>query len=148
MLLRDRAVYELVRKAEVLLRGATERDWLGAEALLDLAAELKPADARVEDGFGCLALRRMELPEARFRFVRAVTIDPGYARGFVHLARLHDRQGDRQTGEAFLEKALQLNPLDSEARELRAAWVPAAPDEKRRAEKERWKARLTARAAP
>lgn len=87
-----------------------------AEAVLELARELRPADARVLDGFGCVYFRQGRMAEARGMFQRAISADRGYSRPYAHLAAIAKQNGDFQAANELLRAALTLNPLNNRAR--------------------------------
>jgi tetratricopeptide (TPR) repeat protein len=59
-------------------------------------------------GIGLLLQRDLKGAEAAFR--RVVEIDPGYADGYVNIARALIDEGDHRSASAELEKALAIDP--------------------------------------
>ena len=87
-----------------------------AEANFALARELKSSDARVLDGYGCLALRQGNYNLAKSYFKQAISVDPMYSRPYAHLAIIARQNGELQAANELLVAALTLNPLNSWAR--------------------------------
>ncbi len=102
----------LAQGVRMLRRGRIDE----AEAVFRLAADLRPADPRLLDGFGCVFLRRGDLEGARAMFQRAIAADRRYSRPYAHLASVAAAEGDLQAANELLVAALTLNPLNYRAR--------------------------------
>jgi len=113
------------RAAEALLAQAVlemrKGDLNRAEARLELALELRPFDARLSDGLGCVAWRRKRFTRAKRYFEQAVKIDPFYDRGYAHLALDAEREGRFREAERLYEQAISLTPLNPRSRNNYAA---------------------------
>jgi Flp pilus assembly protein TadD len=82
--------------------------------LLLLSPGEKPAREQGENElkFGIEVAKRGLWSEARFRFERAVTLDPDSAPALNNLAVALEQQGDFKGARASYEKALKLKPGD------------------------------------
>lgn len=92
-----------------------------ARAALDLARQLKPGDARILDGIGCIEWRRGNFKEAEYFFKKAVSTDTSYDAAYVHLALVAERNGDIQASKELLQTAITLTPLNYRAHNNLAA---------------------------
>jgi Flp pilus assembly protein TadD len=80
-------------------------------SLLLAAGSGKPASSsREEVRFGIEVAQRGLWQEARFRFERAVQLDPDNASALNNLAIALEQQGDFEKARAAYDKALQLKP--------------------------------------
>jgi Flp pilus assembly protein TadD len=68
--------------------------------------------AQDEMKFGIEAAQKGLWAEARFRFERAVTLDPMNAKAYNDLAVAHEQQGDFKKAREAYDKALKLKPGD------------------------------------
>lgn len=100
------------RRARVLLEGGRERERLEeAVMLLERARELDPTFAPIEAGLSRAWRGLGDAEAARRHALRAVELDPGYARGHLRLAEIRgwiDWNWDAAL--ASLERALALTP--------------------------------------
>ena len=87
-----------------------------ARAQLRLANEVKPKDARILDGLGCLAWRESDYGLATYYFQQAITLRPDYDRAYAHLALIAQAEGNIKAALQLLEKAISLNPQNYRAR--------------------------------
>lgn len=84
-----------------------------AGALLLVCAPLRGAERQNADGevrFGMEAARRGLWQEARFRFEKAVNLEPDNASALNNLGIALEQQGDFEHARAAYEKALKLKP--------------------------------------
>jgi len=81
-----------------------------ALVLLQVPAELAQPRSRAELTFGIKAAQRGLWVEARFRFERAVALDPDNARALNDLAVALEQQGEFDKARDAYEKALKLKP--------------------------------------
>jgi Flp pilus assembly protein TadD len=80
-------------------------------SVLLAAGAAKPASSsREELSFGIEVARKGLWQEARFRFERAVQLDPDNASALNNLAIALEQQGDFEEARAAYEKALELKP--------------------------------------
>lgn len=84
-----------------LIRG----DSLGAAAALDSARAIAPATPSFAERTGQFELRRGNLAAAERDFERAVSVGPGQGNGWIGLAYVHMKRGERAKAEALLRKA-------------------------------------------
>lgn len=80
--------------------------------VLLLAAPALAGNADDELGFGIEVARKGLWREARFRFERAVALEPNNARALNNLAISLEQQGEFQKAREAFEKALSLKPGD------------------------------------
>jgi Flp pilus assembly protein TadD len=82
--------------------------------LLALLPATAGADSRSEKetGFGIEVARRGLWAEARFRFEKALELDPDNASALNNLGIALEQQGDFERARAAYEKALKLRPSD------------------------------------
>ncbi len=78
--------------------------------LLAPSASRTPASAEEELGFGIEVARRGLWSEARFRFERAVSLDPENAQALNDLAVALEQQGEFTKARDAFERALKLKP--------------------------------------
>jgi Flp pilus assembly protein TadD len=78
--------------------------------LLAPSAGQRPASAEEELGFGIDVARRGLWSEARFRFERAVALDPENAEALNDLAVALEQQGDFAKAREAFDRALKLKP--------------------------------------
>lgn len=78
--------------------------------LSQLPAGLEPPSSGAELAFGIQAARRGLWVEARFRFERAVALDPENAPALNDLAVSLEQQGEFDKARDAYEKALKLKP--------------------------------------
>ncbi len=83
---------------------------LVALLLLPEPAGLRPATAREELDFGIEVARKGLWKEARFRFEKAVALEPESAEALNNLAIACEQQGAFDKARAAYERALQLSP--------------------------------------
>jgi Tfp pilus assembly protein PilF len=83
-----------------------------ALANLTTAVDLSPRTPRYHWDRGVALYQQGQLEEALTEFLQSTVIDETFVEGFVALASLHRRLGDREAGEAALEKALKARPED------------------------------------
>ena len=77
-----------------------------------------PADPRALDLLGLAWYLEGDLPLAERMFWRALSAEPSYAAGYLHLGMLAESRGDRAAARAYYEAALHLaqgQPLGDEA---------------------------------
>ncbi|HMO18424.1 MAG TPA: tetratricopeptide repeat protein [Oligoflexia bacterium] len=86
-----------------------------ASASFDLALGLDNESPEVYDGKGCVLWRRGDIAGAEFLFNRALEVDPKYARAWVHLAYLQERQGNIDIAKEYLRRAIMLDNFDPHA---------------------------------
>lgn len=86
-----------------------------ASALFQLAFEMDPQGADIQDGFGCIAWRKGNLDSAEAFFAYAIELDPSYARAWVNRAYIEEHKGNKEIAEMFLQKALEINSFDPNA---------------------------------
>lgn len=113
--LREERVKELLAQAIGALREG-EQGLPAAQASLHIANELQPNDARVIDGFGCVAWRVGDVALAKQYFHYARELDPNYDRPVAHLAEVARVEGDMPLADTLYEEAIALNPLNARAR--------------------------------
>lgn len=68
------------------------------------------SDARTQVSFGITVAQHGLWNEARYRFERAVAIDPTYAQGYSNLAIAYEQLGLPEKAREAYEKALALDP--------------------------------------
>ena len=80
-----------------------------------LASGVSWADSRSEQetSFGIEVARKGLWAEARFRFEKALELDPENASALNNLAVTLEQQGDFERARSAYEKALKLRPADS-----------------------------------
>jgi Flp pilus assembly protein TadD len=81
-----------------------------AVMLLQLSSQLEQPGSRAELAFGVKAAQRGLWVEARFRFERAVALDPENVRALNDLAVALEQQGEFARAREAYEKALKLKP--------------------------------------
>ena len=77
-----------------------------------------PSDPRALDLLGLAWYLEGDLPLAERMFWRALSVEPAYAAGYLHLGMLAESRGDRAAARAYYEAALHLaqsQPLGDEA---------------------------------
>lgn len=79
-------------------------------ALLPLTAQAAPADGEGQLRFGLNVAKQGLWQEARFRFERAVLLDPQNAEAYNNLAVALEQAGEFPKAREAYEKALQLKP--------------------------------------
>ena len=101
-----------------------------AHAILSLAGELEPDDARVADGFGCIAFRLKRWEEAEGFFREALRRNGSFTRAAGHLALTLSRRGgadsrseDSESVRQMYRRGLDANPLDAETRNNMAVFL-------------------------
>lgn len=97
------------------MQGSIE-DLQRAHAVLALAREMDPDDARSADGLGCLAFRLGKFEQAAQLFDSASRLDPSYSRAKAHLGLVKLLRGDFHNARILMEAAIRLDPLDPETR--------------------------------
>ena len=70
-------------------------------------------DAKAQVAFGIRAAQADLWREARYRFERAIEIDPTYAAAYNNLAIAHEQAGEIDQACAAYTKALELEPKNS-----------------------------------
>lgn len=109
-------VYLRESDANFLSKAEFNRDALKrAEAMFIMAERLRPADPEAADGIGAVQLRFGAKDVALMYFHKAISLDPAYARGYVHLAYLSELEGRLEESRMYLGKALELSPVDTHA---------------------------------
>lgn len=89
-------------------------------AVLALAASLvgsaayadRHSDAKAQVEFGIRVARSGLWKEARFRFERAIELDPSYAAAWNNLAIVYEQTGEQDKARKAYEEALRLAPKD------------------------------------
>ena len=71
------------------------------------------ADAKAQVAFGIRVLQSRLLREAKFRFERAIAIDPSYANAWNNLAIVYEQTGEHDKARMAYEQALKLAPNDT-----------------------------------
>ena len=71
------------------------------------------SEAKAQVGFGIAVAQHGLWQEARYRFERAVAIDPTYAEAYNDLAIAYEQLGLVDLARQAYEKALALNPRDA-----------------------------------
>jgi Flp pilus assembly protein TadD len=85
-----------------------------ALSLMLTTGAIRPPKSADELSFGIEAAQRGLWTEARFRFERAVALDPANARAYNDLAVALEQQGDFQKAREAYERALKLKPGDDQ----------------------------------
>src|SRR6185503_768936 len=88
--------------------GQAVDQFLAAEALVGRRADL-------DDDIGSLYAQQGKWPEARERFEHAISMDPTFVRGRIHLGVLFREQNDLENSLATLQAACALEPPSAEA---------------------------------
>ena len=81
--------------------------------LVGCAGSALASDAEKEVHFGLEVAKKGLWQEARFRFEKAVQLDPDYASAQNNLGVALEQQGDFDAARAAYEKALALKPGDT-----------------------------------
>ena len=74
------------------------------------------ADAEAQVQFGIEVARKGLWREARFRFERAVELDPSYADAYNNLGVVYEQEGLFEKAREAYEKAMALDPKDDAIR--------------------------------
>lgn len=114
-------VDELLSRAVRLMRQGDAQSLSSAYSALLLAEELSPKDARIADGFGCIAWRQKNWSAAEQHFSDSRKFNPNYDRAYAHLALAAEKRGDLEEAFRLYQTALSLKPLNSRARNNYAA---------------------------
>lgn len=114
-------VDELLSRAVRLMRQGDAQSLRAAYSALLLAEELSPKDARIADGFGCIAWRQKNWSAAEQHFKDSRKFNPEYDRAYAHLALVAEKRGDLEEAFKLYQTALSLNPLNYRARNNYAA---------------------------
>lgn len=123
----EQKVLELLSQGTEALRRQTPDGVDFAHGAYTLAYELKPRDARVQDGLGAVAFFRGQLNDAEAFFKSAAALDPNYDRPYAHLALVAEKRGDLTAARELLLIALRMNPLNYRARNNYATLLLAQP---------------------
>lgn len=75
------------------------------------------ADAKAQVAFGIRVAQSRLWREARFRFERAIAIDPSYAKAWNNLAIVYEQTGEHDKARMAYEQALKLAPNDAVIRQ-------------------------------
>jgi Flp pilus assembly protein TadD len=81
-------------------------------SLVLAAAQVQPTTSRKEVAFGIQVAQKGLWQEARFRFEKAVELDPDNASALNNLAIAFEQQGDFEKAREAYERALKLKPGD------------------------------------
>lgn len=96
--------------------------WNKAELVLSRAADLHPDNVMIWMNLGAAHLGHLELagPQQQARAIRAyeraVAIDPHTPNAHYHLGLIHKDRGELDKAIANFQRALTVNPADSDAR--------------------------------
>lgn len=120
---REMSIVESRYMTRILTRIYLEfSDYEGVEEVLSAYRLLAPMDDVMVWGQGLVCLARDQKDEALTMFRRAVELNPKNEQAWVSLAMLHEEMGDRELALANIEKALDVNPLNSMALKLMMKW--------------------------
>ncbi len=85
---------------------------VGLAGVAQLQADRR-GDAKAQVAFGIRVAQEGLWREARYRFERAVAIDPGYAAAWNNLAIACEQAGEIEKAREAYEKAVHLAPKDT-----------------------------------
>lgn len=95
--------------------GLTRDDMPQALACMARAAELRPNDAAIRNGYGKALAMAGKLDEARAEFDAALLINPRFARALDNLGVLEARAGHLDRAAGLFARAVEIRPEDAEA---------------------------------
>lgn len=97
-------------------------DYEGVEEILKLSFSQLPTDDVLNWASGVLSLTREQKNEALNFFRKAIALNESSEQAWISLALLHEEMGDRELAIANIERALDINPLQSTALKLMMKW--------------------------
>jgi Tfp pilus assembly protein PilF len=105
---------EAARLAERAGKRAAEGNYEKAIGILKRALELQPSLHKARRDLAMAYVETGDVDNATNHLIEVLRLDPGDAWSWVVLANLYIRQkSDKETGEKFLRKALEISPNDA-----------------------------------